>query len=142
MSVASANGMRRPNRPGWLATNLLLLAATIFLGVLLFFLSDLFTDEARSTSVIVIDALFGALFFGLLIFVQALPGGVAYLLLVRRIARRVSGMRLRALALLLSPIVLLPLLFLVETWWPLVLALPYGTVVRLPKQNHLPLPNA
>jgi hypothetical protein len=32
--------MRRPNRPGWLATNLLLLAATIFTGLLLFFLSD------------------------------------------------------------------------------------------------------
>lgn len=129
-------------KPRWLATNLLLLGATIFIAVLLFFLSDLFTEEARSTAVIVIDALFGALFFGVLILVQALPGGVAYLLLVRRIGRRVSGVRLRALALLLSPIVILPLLFLVEAWWPLVLALPYGVVVRLPRQNQLPLSNA
>ena len=105
-----ANGMRRPNRPGWLATNLLLLAATIFIGLLLFFLSDLFTDDAKSRGVIVSDALAGSIFLGLLIFVPALPGGVAYLLLLRRIARRVSGARLRALALLLSPISILPLL--------------------------------
>jgi hypothetical protein len=51
-------------------------------------------------------------------------------------------MRLRALALLLSPIVLLHLFFLLETWYPLALALPYGTIVRLPKQSHLPLANA
>jgi hypothetical protein len=132
--------MRRPN-PGWFATNLLLLAGTIFIGVLLFFLFDL-SDDAKSADVIVIDALAGALFFGLLIFVPALPGGIAYLFLVRRIAQRFSGMRLRALALLLSPIVLLHLFFLLETWYPLALALPYGTVVRLPKQSHLPLANA
>lgn len=139
MSVASANGMRRANRPGWVATNLLLLAATIFLGVLLFFLSDLFADEARSTGVIVSDAVAGSFLFGFLIFVTALPGGVAYLLLVRRIAQRVSGVRLRALALLLSPIAILPLFFLLETLYPLALALPYGAVVRLPRQNHPPL---
>jgi hypothetical protein len=134
--------MRRPNRPGWLATNLLLLGATIFIGVLLFFLSDLFTDDAKSTGVIVIDALAASVFFGLLIFVPALPGGVAYLLLVRRIAQRVSGERLRALALLLSPIAILPLFFILETLYPLALALPYGAVVRLPKQRHFPSSNA
>jgi hypothetical protein len=74
--------------------------------------------------------------------VPALPGGVAYLFLVRRIAQRFSRARLRALALLLSPIVLLHLFFLMETWYPLALALPYGLVVRLPKQNHLTLSNA
>jgi hypothetical protein len=134
--------MRRPNPPGWLASNLLLLAATIFIGVLLFFLSDLFTDDEKSTSVILSDALAGSFFFGFLIFVPALPGCVAYLFLVRRIAQRVSGLRLRAFALLLSPIAVLPLLFILETLYPLALALPYGAVVRLPKQNHLPLSNA
>jgi hypothetical protein len=129
-------------KPRWLATNLLLLAGTIFVGVLLFFLSDLFTEEARSTAVIVEDALFGALFFGVLILVPALPFAVAYLLLVRRIAQRVSGVRLRALALLLSPIVMLYLFFLLETWYPLALALPFGAVIRLPKQNHVTLANA
>ena len=128
-------------KPRWFATNLLLLAGTIFIGILLFFLFDL-SDDARSTDVIVIDALAGALFFGLLIFVPALPGGLAYLFLMRRIAQQVSGARLRALALLLSPIVLLHLFFLLETWYPLALALPFGAVVRLPEQNHLPLSSA
>jgi hypothetical protein len=129
-------------KPRWLATNLLLLGATIFICVLLFFLADLFTDDARSTGVIVIDALAGSIFFGVLIFVQALPGGVAYLLLLRRIARRVSGLRLRALALLLSPIAMLLLFFLLEAWYPLALALPYGALVRLPRQNHPQLSSA
>jgi hypothetical protein len=129
-------------KPRWLATNLLLLAATIFIGVLVFFLADLFTDEARSAGVIVSDALAGSILFGVLIFVQALPGGVAYLLLLRRIAQRVSGVRLRALALLLSPIAILPLFLIVAALYPLALALPYGAVVRLPKQNHPQLSNA
>jgi hypothetical protein len=79
------------DRPRRLVANLLLLGATIFIGLLLFFLSDLFTDDARSTGVIVIDALAGTLFFGFLCYLAALPGGVAYLFLVRRLARRVSG---------------------------------------------------
>jgi hypothetical protein len=94
------------------------------------------------------DALAGSFFFGLLIFVPALPGGVAYLLLLRSIAQWVSGVRLRALALLLSPIVTLYLLYVFssnpwpEPFYPLGLALPYGAVVRLPKQNQPPLANA
>ena len=129
--------MRRPNRPGWFATNLLLLAATIFLGVLLFFLFDL-SDDGKSTDVMVIDALAFTLFYGVLIAVPALLLGVAYLFLLRRIAQTVSGVRLRAFALLLSPIVLLDLFFVLETWYPLALALPFGAVVRLPKQTLLP----
>ena len=75
--------------------------------------------------------------------VQAVVGGIGYLLLLERIAQRVSGIRLRALALLMSPIVAVPLLVLgIEKLLPLALALSYGAVVRLPKQNQPPLANA
>jgi predicted neutral ceramidase superfamily lipid hydrolase len=124
--------MRRPNRPGWFASNLLLLAATIFVGVLLF---SLFVDDE---SLDVVDAIGLTVFFGALITAPALACGVAYLFLLRRIAQSVSGLPLRGLALLLSPIVMLHLFFVLETWYPLVLALPYGAVVRLPKQDGLP----
>jgi hypothetical protein len=126
--------MPRPNRPGWLATNLLLLAATIFIGVLLF---SLLIDDG---GVDVIDAIALTLFFGVVITVPALACGVAYLFLLRRIAQGVSGLPLRGLALLLSPIVMLHLFFVLETWYPLALALPYGALVRLPK--HVPPSNA
>ena len=142
MRSVSPTEFRRPSASLRLRTNLLLLAATIFIGVLLFSLSGLFTDDGKSADVIFVDALALALFFGLLIFVPALPSGVAYLFLLRRIAQRVSGVRLRALALLLSPIVLLHLFLILGTWYPLALALPYGALVRLPKRNHLPLSNA
>ena len=132
--------MQRSNRLGWFPTNLLLLAGTVFVGVFVFFLYE--AEEAKSTSVIVMDALFGTLFYGTLMYAQAVIGGIAYLLLLQRIAQQVSGVRLRALALLLSPIVVLPLILLVEQWYFLVLALPYGAVVRLPKQNQPPLANA
>jgi hypothetical protein len=118
----------------WLTTNLLLLAATIFIGVLLF---ALFNESAD-----VIDAIGLTLFFGVLITVPALACGVAYLVLLRRIARSVSGLPLRGLALLLSPIVMLHLFFVLETWYPLALALPYGALVRLPKRDHLPSSSA
>jgi hypothetical protein len=126
--------MPRPNRPGWLATNLLLLAATIFIGILLF---SLFIDDG---GVDVVDAIALTLFFGVVITVPALAFGVAYLFLLRRIAQSVSGLPLRGLALLLSPIVMLHLFFVLETWDPLALALPYGALVRLPK--HGPPSNA
>jgi hypothetical protein len=133
-------------RPGWLPTNLLLLAGTVFIVLLVFFLSDLFTEDARSTGVIVVDALAGALFIGFLCYLGALPGGVAYLLLLRRLARRVSGLRLRAVALLLSPIVTLYLVYVFIGWpevlYPLAFALPYGLVVRLPRPNQPPVSNA
>ena len=132
--------MHRSNRLGWIPTNLLLLAGIVFIGVFVFLLLD--ADEAKSTSVVVMDALFGTLFLGTLMYAQAAVGGIGYLLLLQRIAHRVSGVRLRALALLLSPIVALPLILLVQQWYPLVLALPYGAVVRLPKQNQPPLANA
>jgi hypothetical protein len=99
-------------------------------------------EEAKSTSTIVMDAIGLTLFFGTLVYVQAVIGGICYLLLLQRIAQRVSGVRLRALALLLSPIVALPLILLLEAWYPIVLALPYGAVVRLPKQDQPPLANA
>ena len=137
----SRTGMHRSNRPGWFPTNLLLLAGTVFIGVLVFFLYE--AEEAKSTTVIVIDALAGTLFYGTLMYMQAVVGGIAYLLLLQRIAQRVSGIRLRALALLMSPIVAVPLLVLgIEKWLPLALALSYGAVVRLPKQNQPPLANA
>jgi hypothetical protein len=60
--------MRRPNRPGWLATSLLLPAATILIGVLLFFL---FIDDG---GVDVIDAIALTLFFGVVISVPAREG--------------------------------------------------------------------
>ena len=91
--------MHRSKRPGWLPSNLLLLAGTVLVGMFLLLLSDLFReDEARSTGVIVVDALAGMLFYGILMYVSALPGGIGYLLLLEKIAQRVSGMRLRALA--------------------------------------------
>ena len=112
------------------------------MGMFLLLLSDMFKEEARSTGVIVVDALAGALFFGVLTYVSALPGGIGYLLLLEKVAQRVSGIRLRALALVLSPIVALPLLILgIETWLPLALALAFGAVVRLPKHEPL-LPEA
>ena len=49
--------MQRSNRLGWFPTNLLLLAGTVFVGVFVFFLYE--AEEAKSTSVIVMDALFG-----------------------------------------------------------------------------------
>jgi hypothetical protein len=136
--------MRLPTsvRPGWFAANLLRLGATIFVVVLLYFLSELFADDARSWEVILLDALFGAIFFGFLIYVQALPGAIAYLFLVRRMARRVAGLRLRALAVVLSPIALLFVFFLVEQSWPLAFALPYGALISLPTHNRLPVSNA
>ena len=133
--------MRLPDQTNRLPVNLLLLAATVFVGVLLFLLSDL-AGGPKSTGVVVTDALFGSVFFGFLIFTSAVPGGVAYVLLLGKMAQRVSGVRLRAFALLLSPIVVLPLMLLVTGWWPLALALPYGVLVRLPKQNQLPLSSA
>lgn len=136
----SSTEMHRSNRRGWFPINLLLLAGTVFVGVFVFFLYE--AEEAKSTSVIVMDALFGTLFYGTLMYAQAAIGGIGYLLLLQRIAQRVSGVRLRALALLLSPIVALPLIVLLEAWYPIVLALPYGAVVRLPKQNQPPLANA
>jgi nitrogen fixation/metabolism regulation signal transduction histidine kinase len=134
--------MQRPNRLGWFPTNLLLLAAVVFIGVLVFYLYEVSAEEAKSTSTIVMDAIGLTLFFGTLVYVQAVIGGICYLLLLQRIAQRVSGVRLRALALLLSPIVALPLILLLEAWYPIVLALPYGAVVRLPKQDQPPLANA
>jgi hypothetical protein len=134
--------MQRPNRLGLFPTNLLLLAAVVFIGVLVFYLYEVSAEEAKSTSTIVMDAIGLTLFFGTLVYVQAVIGGICYLLLLQRIAQRVSGVRLRALALLLSPIVALPLILLLEAWYPIVLALPYGAVVRLPKQDQPPLANA
>ena len=134
--------MQRPNRLGWFPTNLLLLAAVVFIGVLVFYLSEVSTEDAKSTSTIVMDALGPTLIFGTLVYVQAVVGGIGYLLLLQRIAQRISGVQLRAVALLLSPIVALPLILLLEAWYPIVLALPYGAVVRLPKQDQPPLANA
>jgi hypothetical protein len=134
--------MQRPNRLGWFPTNLLLLAAVVFSGVLVFYLYEVSSEEAKSTSTIVIDGVGLTLFYGTLVYMQAAVGGIGYLLLLQRIAQRVSRVRLRALALLLSPIVALPLILLLEAWYPIVLALPYGAVVRLPKQNQPPLANA
>jgi hypothetical protein len=134
--------MQRPNRLGWFPTNLLLLAALVFIGVLVFYLHEVSTEEAKSTSTIVMDAIGLTLFFGTLVYVQAVIGAICYLLLLQRIAQRVSGVRLRALALVLSPIVALPLILLLGTWYPIVLALPYGALVRLPRQDQLPLANA
>jgi hypothetical protein len=135
--------MHHRNRPGWFPTNLLLLAGTVFIGFLLLLLSDLVKDDARNGAVIVGDALAGALFFGVLMYVSTLPGGIGYLLLLQKVAQRVSGIRLRALALLLSPTVALPLLIVaIETWFPLALALCFGAVVRLPKHEQPPLSEA
>jgi hypothetical protein len=136
--------MHRSKRPGWLPSNLLLLAGTVLIGMFLLLLSDLFReDEARSTGVMVVDAVAGMLFYGILMYVSALPGGIGYLLLLEKVAQRVSGMRLRALALVLSPIVAVPLLILgIETWLPLVLALLFGAIVRLPKQEQPTAPLA
>jgi hypothetical protein len=140
----SSPEMQRSKRPGWLPANLLLLAGTVLVGMLLLLLSDIFREEeTRSTAVIVVDALAGMLFYGVLMYVSALPGGIGYLLLLQKVSQRVSGMRLRALALLLSPIVALPLLVLgIETWLPLALALSFGAIVRLPKQEQPPAPLA
>jgi hypothetical protein len=140
----SSPEMQRSKRPGWLPANLLLLAGTVLVGMLLLLLSDIFREEeTRSTAVIVADALAGMLFYGVLMYVSALPGGIGYLLLLQKVSQRVSGMRLRALALLLSPIVALPLLVLgIETWLPLALALSFGAIVRLPKQEQPPAPLA
>jgi hypothetical protein len=140
----SSPEMQRSKRPGWLPANLLLLAGTVLVGMLLLLLSDIFREEdARSTAVIVVDALAGMLFYGVLMYVSALPGGIGYLILRQKVSQRVSGMRLRALALLLSPIVALPLLVLgIETWLPLALALSFGAIVRLPKQEQPPAPLA
>ncbi|HET7272137.1 MAG TPA: hypothetical protein VFI90_13750 [Rubrobacter sp.] len=70
---------------------------------------------------------------------SALPGEIGHLLLLQKVAQRAFGIRLRALALLLSPIVAPPLLLLgVEKWLPLALALSFGAIVRLPKQEQPP----
>jgi hypothetical protein len=71
-----------------------------------------------------------------------LPGAIACLLLVRRLARRVFGLRLRAIAVVLSPLGMLLVFFLLGNFYPLAFALPYGAVVSLPKPDRLPVSNA
>ena len=131
--------MRRPTLQGvrWFVVNLLLLGATIFIALLLYFL---FTDDPESAGERVVGALFGSIFYGLLLTVPALPFALAYLLVLRRVARRVSGLRLRAIAVLLGPIAFFSLCFVLENLFPLALAFPYGAIVRLPTPNRLPLP--
>jgi hypothetical protein len=53
-----------------------------------------------------------------------LPGAIACLLLVRRLARRVFGLRLRTIAVVLSPLGMLLVFFLLGNFYPLAFALP------------------